>query len=226
MPEKKSELEREFELERLILFSDAVFAIAITLLVIEIQFPDIEKGTDAMAILMAFKPVIVRFLAFCLSFIFIGVSWIGHLQLCRYLKKYNLGLIRRNLALLFFIVCFPFSASGLTEHIRPGFMLPVFIYIANIVGVMFMQYSLNKYAFYTKPQLSVDGLENDKKYFYLKSKWTAFMLLSALVLYILLSIIFDQQSLLPVLSFYLLPVFLVIMKRRLKKYKPLENKEG
>lgn len=224
MPEQSSELEKEFELERLILFSDAVFAIAITLLIIEIKFPEVDKGANAQQILLTFKPTIIQFLAFVLSFIFIGISWARHLQLCRYMKKYDSGLIKRNLVLLFFIVCFPFSASGITEHIRPSFLLPVFFYMVNIAGVVCSQWALIHYIFYTKPQLSIAGQEAEKHYLYLKTKWTTLILINVFVLYILLSIFFSQQlPLAPIFSFYLLPVLLFIMRKRVKKYKPAEE---
>jgi|SRR6478735_224296 len=225
MPEHKSELEREFELERLILFSDAVFAIAITLLIIEIKFPEVGKGDTTSEIFTAFKPVIIRFLAFTLSFIFIGITWARHLQLCRYIKKYNNGLIRRNLVLLFFVVCFPFSASGLTEHIRPSFMLPIFVYMINIAGVVSAQLALAHYIFYKKPALSINGLEAEKHYMYLKYKWSTFIFLAVFVLYVVLSIFFNQQSFIPALDFYLIPLLLVIMRKRIKKYKPASADE-
>ena len=221
MSAKKTELEKEFELERLILFSDAVFAIAITLLIIEIKFPEVDKGTAATEILMAFKPTIIQFLAFTLSFVFIGISWARHLQLCRYIKKYDNGLIKRNLVLLFFIVCFPFSASGITEHIHPGFLLPVFIYMTNIAGVVCSQLALAYYIFYTKPQLSVDSQQAEKLYLFLKTKWSSFIFISVFVLYTVLSILFSQQSLVPLFAFYLLPVLLMIMRKKVKKYKPV-----
>lgn len=68
MSETNQELKKEFELERMILFSDAVFAIGITLLVIEIKFPEIPAEATKDAIIEAFKPVYIRFFAFMLSF--------------------------------------------------------------------------------------------------------------------------------------------------------------
>src|ERR1700733_14657654 len=100
MSEETIELIKEFELERMILFSDAVFAIAITLLIIEIKFPEISKGATTHDIYISFKPVIMRFLGFMLSFFFIGVMWARHLKLFKYLRTYNSGVIVRNLVFI------------------------------------------------------------------------------------------------------------------------------
>ena len=70
MSETKNELHKEFELERLILFSDAVFAIAITLIIIEIKFPDIEKGATSLQIWEAFKPTLDSICCICIKLLF------------------------------------------------------------------------------------------------------------------------------------------------------------
>src|ERR1700709_58862 len=114
MADQQTQLHKEFELERMILFSDAVFAIAITLLIIEIKFPEVPEKANASEIQHLFKPVIIRFLAFILSFAFIGLMWARHLKIFKYLRNYDNGVIFRNLIFIFFIVCFPFTASGLT----------------------------------------------------------------------------------------------------------------
>src|SRR5436305_1260155 len=99
-----STLKKEFELERLILFSDAVFAIAITLLIIDIKFPELpEKNVQGNTIELM-KPTILSFVAFAMSFFFIGRIWSKHLRLFSLLRKYDQGLISRNLLFLFFIV--------------------------------------------------------------------------------------------------------------------------
>ncbi len=97
-------LEKEFELERMILFSDAVFAIAITLLVIDIKWPELPESLAGLDKLHIMKPTIFSFLGFALSFFFIGRAWSIHLRLFRLLRKYDQGLINRNLF-------FPFSLS-------------------------------------------------------------------------------------------------------------------
>ena len=100
---EKEIIEREFELERVILFSDAVFAIAITLLIIDIKFPELPVKLDNVNYLSLFRPLIFHFFALCISFFFIGNFWARHLRMFKYLKEYNQGVIRRNLFFLFFI---------------------------------------------------------------------------------------------------------------------------
>jgi uncharacterized membrane protein len=170
---EESEIKREFELERMILFSDAVFAIAITLLVIDIKFPEVSETATNSQIIIAMKPLFVHFGAFLLSFFFIGSVWRSHLAIFRYLKDYDKGLIIRNLVLLFFIACFPFAVSAFTENMRHAFLVPVFIYYTNIAFAVFAQYFICHYIFVTKKNLCYTGKDNEKKYFLVQSQSSA-----------------------------------------------------
>ena len=132
----RSTLEKEFELERMILFSDAVFAIAITLMVIEIKWPEIPDNLKGVDLSQLFRPTILQFIVFVLSFFYIGRAWGQHLRLFRLLKTYDQGLINRNLRFLFFVVTFPFTASGLFGHIKTGFIFRrCFLYLFNVAAV-------------------------------------------------------------------------------------------
>ena len=75
-PEEK----KEFQLERIILFSDAVFAIAITLLVLEIKVPEIEGHTD-IDLLNTLLHLTPKFIGFFVSFFVIGQNWVVHHKL-------------------------------------------------------------------------------------------------------------------------------------------------
>lgn len=124
---------RAFELERLILFSDAVFAIAITLLVIEVKFPELPKEGLAQAAYEAgLHHFYAQLLAFVVSFFFVGNFWIRHLRFCRVLQHYNENLIKLNLLFLFFIVTFPFCATMLSEHVSEAPLLALSVYVGNI----------------------------------------------------------------------------------------------
>lgn len=224
MAEIESELQKEFELERMILFSDAVFAIAITLLIIEIKFPEVPRDATVPQIEELFKPVIIRFLGFILSFFFIGLMWARHLKIFKYLKNYDNGVIFRNLLFLFFIVCFPFTASGLTEHIRPHFLLPILIYMINIACVSISQFILCSYLYKKNSRLSVTGFEIEKKYILLQSKFGALILAIGVAVVLSVSLISPGNYTYVLASFYVVPFMMFFVRRKLKKYKPVKNR--
>jgi uncharacterized membrane protein len=209
-------LHKEFELERLILFSDAVFAIAITLLIIEIKFPEFPEHADDISMLKLFKPTIIQFIGFIISFYFIGNFWMRHLKLCRLLIGYDDNVMRRNLLFLFFIITFPFTASGITEHIRPDFIAPVFIYMINIGLVGLAQLWLCHYIFYKKPSLTLPGHEAEKKFMYTRSLFATMMIVVVVTLMSIIALFArDKLS----YAFFAIPVIVVFSRRRLIKFK-------
>jgi uncharacterized membrane protein len=183
-------VEKDFELERISLFSDAVFAIAITLLVIEIKWPELPENGARIQWDKVLAPTLFSFIGFILSFFFIGRFWQVHLRLFRLVRKYDEGLISRNLLFLFFIVTFPFTASGLFGHLRSDFVLPLYIYLANLVLVSAANYHLCRYIFHIKPYLSIEGEAAEKKYFYARSLYTTLAMLAMIGIVILVSLIF------------------------------------
>ncbi|MES2328002.1 MAG: TMEM175 family protein [Bacteroidota bacterium] len=217
---KEASIHREFELERMILFSDAVFAIAITLLIIEIKFPELpEDFKVSLDLWKMFKPTVIEFLGFFMSFFFIGVSWARHLKMFRYLKAYDNGVIFRNLLSLMFIVSFPFSTSALI-HARPSFMFPVIIYMGNLVLIFLSNFLLSYYIFKHKPSLSIPGHEAEKKYIHLQSTAMAVGLLVIFFTLLTTALLsnFNNEYMLTALQVTVL--FLVIMRLWIRKNKP------
>jgi uncharacterized membrane protein len=213
-------IHREFELERMILFSDAVFAIAITLLIIEIKFPELpENYKVSLDLLKIFGHTLVEFGAFLLSFFFIGVSWARHLKMFRYLRAYDDGVIFRNLLSLMFIVVFPFVASGLT-HMRSDFMFPFIIYVGNIMFIAISNFMLAHYIFKHKPTLSLPGHEVEKLYIYKQAMGFALTLGSAFLIIFVTAVITHFNKTAMLISSYSILLFVGIMRRWLKKYKP------
>ncbi|RIK33429.1 MAG: DUF1211 domain-containing protein [Chloroflexi bacterium] len=129
------QMERVFGLERLIFFSDAVFAIAITLLAIELRVPEIvETANDAIAsqtLWLAIAAEWPRLLAFALSFYIIGAFWIAHHRYFRYIKSYDEGLIRLNLVWLFFVVLLSFTTAILGEY--GNLQIAIVLYALNLI---------------------------------------------------------------------------------------------
>jgi predicted transposase YbfD/YdcC len=105
--------------ERVAFFSDAVFAIAITLLVIEITVPEGDlTGAQLTHELGRLGP---KFFSFGLSFWVIGRFWIGHHLTFQYLRRWDLPMLWINLFWLACIVILPFPTAVLGNHIAlPG----------------------------------------------------------------------------------------------------------
>ncbi|WP_260924845.1 TMEM175 family protein [Novosphingobium sp. 9] len=100
-----------FALERVVFFSDAVFAIAITLLVLEIEVPHLPEGAGASAYWHDLAGLVPSLLAFLLSFLVIGRFWIGHHQIFSRVSHFAQGLLWPNLACLFTIATMPFTTA-------------------------------------------------------------------------------------------------------------------
>lgn len=140
-----NELKKEFQLERLILFSDAVFAIAITLLVIEIKIPELHEEASDTAILHSLKHLIPKFIGFIISFILIGVYWTIHHRLFGFVINFDRKLLFLNLLFLFFIVLMPFSTGLYGEYAGPELFraqlkVPMTFYVLNIFFVGIANY--------------------------------------------------------------------------------------
>src|SRR4030095_2202531 len=145
-----SEIKKEFQLERLILFSDAVFAIAITLLVIEIKIPEIHENVSDQALLSALGHLIPKFVGFIISFLLIGLYWTVHHRMFGIVVNYTQKLMWLNLFFLFFIVLMPFSTGFYGEYtgpdlIRKQLKIPMTFYVLNLVAVGLTNYFLWSY---------------------------------------------------------------------------------
>src|SRR6185503_10183725 len=109
-----NEIRKEFQLERMILFSDAVFAIAITLLVLEIKIPGKEEFTGGVsdnALLGALGKLIPKFIGFFITFMLIGLYWTVHHRMFGFVTSYDRKILILNLVFLFFVALMPFSTG-------------------------------------------------------------------------------------------------------------------
>jgi uncharacterized membrane protein len=128
-------------MERFIFFSDGVFAICITLLVIEIKVPDKNEyhifNDLGLWEYLAHRALI--FLGFFISFGVIGHYWTVHHRIFGYGKAYTSGLLWLNLGFLFSVVLLPFSSGILAEYgADPHMYLPYGIYVGNMCLTGFM----------------------------------------------------------------------------------------
>ena len=104
--------DRYLPTSRLEAFSDGVFAIAITLLVLELHVP-----TGQEALLRGLEHEWPRYLGYFVSFAFIGGVWIAHSNLTRFIKVADADLMRLNLILLLFVSFLPFTTAIAATHL-------------------------------------------------------------------------------------------------------------
>jgi uncharacterized membrane protein len=111
-----SEDHTDLGLERIVFFSDAVMAIAITLLVIDLKLPDIPAAAAAAELPARLSELTPRIMSFVISFAVVGIYWSSHHRYFSYIKRYDGRLIFLNLVFLLFIVLMPFVASLLGQY--------------------------------------------------------------------------------------------------------------
>ncbi|MBK0380329.1 TMEM175 family protein [Mucilaginibacter segetis] len=150
---------KKFQMDRIALFSDAVFAIAITLLIIEIKIPELQSDFTDSHLLEEFNHSIGKFIGVLISFFVIGRFWIGHHSIFGYVNNYNSKLLWANLLMLFSIVLMPFSTGIYSEYWQSPMITPVIVYVTNICFTGFMNIRLINIVSDPKNKLST-GLQN------------------------------------------------------------------
>jgi uncharacterized membrane protein len=146
---------KTFQLERIAFFSDAVFAIAITLLIIEIKAPVYTAATEHA--LAEFLHLIPEFVGVLISFALIAMHWRRNHQLFGILENYDGKLITRNLMLLAAVIFLPFSTSFVAKNYGTFWAstttLPLVVYSLNNFACAFLSWRLFSYALNAKNAL-------------------------------------------------------------------------
>lgn len=116
--------------DRIVNLSDGVFAIALTLLVLDIRVPNIPEnvvGSELPGVLLSLWP---KYLGYVLSFVVISTFWIIHHSIFRPIRAYDRNLLYINFLFLMFVAFVPFPTSLLGEY--GDHQLPVVVYAATL----------------------------------------------------------------------------------------------
>jgi uncharacterized membrane protein len=105
--------ERAHDPARVLALSDGVFAIIITLLVLEMHVPDLSAGQSLSDALSEVRP---SFVAFLISFVVAAISWAGHRELFIFVRRMDRSLIWLNILYLLPVCLLPFGASLLSRY--------------------------------------------------------------------------------------------------------------
>src|SRR5262245_20205256 len=100
--------EEKITADRLAAYSDAVFAVIVTIMVLELKAPD-QPG------FLAFWPLWPTAISYVVSYLFIAIIWINHHYLMRFVSRPTLGLIWINFVHLFMVSLLPFATAWIAR---------------------------------------------------------------------------------------------------------------
>jgi uncharacterized membrane protein len=192
---------------RLEAFSDGVFAIAITLLVLELHVP-----TEHLV--QGLGDEWPRYLGYFVSFTFIGGVWIAHSNLTRFIKAADADLMRLNLTLLLFVSLLPFTTAIVATHLFASNLtfheitiststerVAAVVFGLNLTLAALMIYLMLRHAGRT-PGLAADDIAEEELQAFAKERRSAMLLqaaataagaflpLAAVIFYLAVSIFF------------------------------------
>jgi uncharacterized membrane protein len=131
MDSKHGDTSGDLALDRLVFFSDAVFAIAVTLLVLDIHVPSLPHVISIEDSWQAFLDLSPSFFAFGLSFLVIGRFWMGHHERFRPLRHFDARLMWPNMIYLLAIAFMPFATAFLGQNL--GHFVPELVYNVSML---------------------------------------------------------------------------------------------
>jgi uncharacterized membrane protein len=124
--------------------ADGVFAIALTLLILDIKVPVLGPGEGGAALARKLADLWPKFAAFVVSFLILGVCWVGHHAQLHYVRRADRAFLWMNLLFLLAISAMPFSAALLGEHYE--YPVAVVVYCGNLIAAGLVLYAQLRYA--------------------------------------------------------------------------------
>jgi uncharacterized membrane protein len=129
--------ERGDDFDRVAFFADAVFAIAMTLLIVSIEVPDLGRDADeSRALLDALGDLVPELFGFFLAFLLLARYWLSHHAFFASLRGVDRGLIALNLCYLAFVAFLPFPTALIGRYEQNPISFVVFaLALAAISGL-------------------------------------------------------------------------------------------
>lgn len=133
-----ADTESEFEMkpDRLATFTDGIFAIAMTILVLELRVPEIPADMVASHLIPTLFEIWPNFVAYFLSFILLGIYWVGHHNLFHFIKRVDRHFLWINILFLMLVVLIPFSAALLGRYGHEE--VAIIAYGINLIAIGFV----------------------------------------------------------------------------------------
>lgn len=194
-----------FPTERVNNFSDAIFAIAITLLVLEVKIPPTDD-IESFGLSAAMERLIPSFIGLVVSFFVTALYWRSHLTLAQFIKTYDSRMLWLNLWLLLFVVLLPFSTALYSKNFN--YNGPFIFYCANLVLIGVFNYLMTIRTIKT----TSSGLLTDEV-----AKWMKFRASIAPIVWLLSAFLAYPFPLFARFAFLLIFILFFFGEKRFKK---------
>jgi uncharacterized membrane protein len=126
-------LERLHDPARVLALSDGVFAIIITLLVLEVHVPELTQGHTLNQALAELRPSLV---AFVISFVLAGMYWVGHRDLFALIRRTDRGLVWLNICYLLPLCLLPFGSGLIGKYDTEPVALRIYGLLLVVIAAM------------------------------------------------------------------------------------------
>ena len=121
--------------ERVLAFSDGVFAIVITLLVLEIKVPEIPAAGAAEELPHALAEMLPVIVSHIISFALLGIYWVGHHAMFTLIKRYDRTLLWLNIVFLMCVASMPFPTSLLIRYSGQRISMAIYCGVLTLAGL-------------------------------------------------------------------------------------------
>jgi uncharacterized membrane protein len=113
--------------------TDGVFAVAMTLLVLDIKVPELEPPSATAELPLKLLALWPKFLSYLISFVILGVYWVGHHIQLSFIRRADRPLLWINVLFLLWVALVPFSTALLGEYAKTR--IAIAVYGANLIAI-------------------------------------------------------------------------------------------
>jgi uncharacterized membrane protein len=160
--------------------SDGVFAIAMTLLVLEIHVPDLPPNAPNVQVYPALLKLWPKFFTYAVSFISLGVYWIGHHNMYHVIRRSDRVLLWLNILFFMFVAFLPFSTSVLNAF-RQTQVAPL-LFGANLTIIGWILYL--QWAYASSQREMIAGVVSDEYRRMVRSRFLTIPIVATLTMLI------------------------------------------
>jgi uncharacterized membrane protein len=144
---------------------DGIFAIVLTLLVLEIRVPHIADGSSVWDLIDALRETVPKFVAWVISFFTVTVIWVNHHRIFESIKKIDHLFFWYNANLLLWVSFYPFSTALMGDYPHNKFAVSFFGIASLMMGIAFL---LLRVHMWRHPDIT-DGYSRDELFIGVKN---------------------------------------------------------